>query len=150
HPYVNFPAHTDDNWEECKQNMLKHNMDNIIEFYTSHGKYTYGIPSDYQDIVDAIKQRDNLSLVMNMDRLGEALNVTFPPVDILKSIEYKPKIVTLPSTVHLKLTAYELERGDSQLPGQLEHVTKTIYSEIQRGNMPLDSPIYYEPLPPSR
>jgi|SRR5690625_732795 len=140
YPYVNFIAHTEEEWEICEKNMLKNNMQPIIDFYHKYGKLTYDFPTD---LTGMLKNYDSFNLLMNIQSLKSAINKTYPKAEICNTRGYKPYIVNLPTTIYIKLIAYELENGTGQFPERLEYVGTEVFKRIQTDNFALESPVYY-------
>lgn len=149
-PYINFVAHSDEDWEVCKQGLLNQNMLPAYRFLRQAVNLSQRI-NEYLDIKDLLnRDNSNLELLMKIDRMGEMIKTTFPEVEIVPtSEEFVPAETQLDSYTYQKLVAYELETNTRD-PVYLRNTTKEIIDRMQKGEIKLNSPFYYGTIPIGR
>lgn len=150
-PFVNFPAHSTENWEECKQHLLKNNFRNIYHTFPKIVELGGYSQSGYVDIVEALTDpTKSFQLVTNLDKLEEYLAQTFPDA-VIAGVEgeWYPRQLSLDTETYRKLIAIELETNHVN-PKTLQETTKEVVHWLGRGKAPLQHPLYYGFFPASR
>lgn len=148
-PHFNFPAHSTEDWEICKHGLLEQNMSPAYQFL----KQAVNLSSkanDFPDIKNLLNDSSsNFELLLQIDRLGEMIAISFPEIEIIISDNFIPAEVQLDRYTYQKLVAYELEKNTRD-PIFLRNTTKEMFECTQKGEMNLSSPFYYGTIPVSR
>ncbi|PWA11104.1 hypothetical protein DCC39_10420 [Pueribacillus theae] len=149
-PYFNFPAHSSEEWEICRQGLLHENLRPVYGFLQQAVNMTAKLEGKYFDLKNFLNDSGkNFELLLQIDRLGEMVNETFPKADIKVTDHFVPAEIQLDRYTYQKLVAYELER-ETRTPIFLKNTSKEILNRMQTGDFALNSPFYYGTIPYSR
>ena len=150
YPYFNFPAHSSENWDACRQSLLNNNFHSIYNELPKLLDFSPRLSAQHKPIKELLQSRDtSFELLMKVDELQTMLNDTFPDATIAEPRMYVPAEVQLDMATYQKLLAHELEY-DTKTPVHLKHTTQHILQDMQTGELSLDSPFYYGTVPASR